>query len=33
MRLKELLNDVPGILETRGDFEFQIDALVTYSRD
>ncbi|MCI6376647.1 MAG: UDP-N-acetylmuramoyl-L-alanyl-D-glutamate--2,6-diaminopimelate ligase [Clostridiales bacterium] len=33
MRLKELLNDVPGILETRGDVEVQIDALVTDSRD
>lgn len=33
MRLKELLNDVPGILETQGDVEVQIDTLVTDSRD
>ncbi len=32
MRLKDLLLEVPGVLETRGDLDAPIDALVTDSR-
>ena len=33
MLLKELLLDVPGVLETRGDINVPIDALITDSRE
>lgn len=33
MLLRELLIDVPGVLETRGDTEIEIDALLTDSRE
>ena len=33
MLLKDLLVDVPGVLETKGDMEVRIDALITDSRE
>ena len=33
MLLKDLLVDVPGVVETKGDMEVRIDALITDSRE